>query len=88
MASSVDGRLSRIEGHVRALRRMAGEEHADCLELMTQVHAIKAAMDQAALVLLNEHVRACLLEAVQDAEMGHAEAVDRMAKVIERYALS
>ena len=53
-------RLSRIEGQVRGIGRMV-EEDRYCIDVLTQVSAIQAALDGVALGLLDGHARHCML---------------------------
>ena len=53
-------RLSRIEGQVRGVSRMV-EEDRYCIDVLTQIGAIRAALDKVALGLLDDHVRHCLV---------------------------
>jgi CsoR family transcriptional regulator, copper-sensing transcriptional repressor len=68
-------RLKRIEGQVRGVARMV-EEDKYCIDILTQVSAIEAAMDKVALELLRDHTRHC----VADPAIGPE---DREAKVEE-----
>ena len=52
-------RLSRIEGQVRGVAGMV-EEDRYCIEVLTQISAIQAALDKTALGLLDGHARHCL----------------------------
>ena len=52
-------RLSRIEGQVRGVARMVEEERY-CIDVLTQISAIQAALDKVALGLLDGHARHCL----------------------------
>ena len=52
-------RLARLEGHVRSVRRMV-EERRCADEILLQVSAVKAAMNQFAAVLLQEELNACM----------------------------
>lgn len=54
-----DRRLSRIAGHIEAIRRMIREER-DCPELLVQIGAVRAAIEQVGLVVLKDHLSACL----------------------------
>lgn len=54
-----DRRLSRIAGHVEAIRRMIADER-DCPELLVQLGAVRAAIEQVGLVVLKDHLSACL----------------------------
>jgi CsoR family transcriptional regulator, copper-sensing transcriptional repressor len=53
-------RLARIEGQVRGISRMV-EEDRYCIDVLTQINAIQAALDRVALGLLDDHVRHCLV---------------------------
>ena len=53
-------RLARIEGQVRGVARMV-EEDRYCIDVLTQINAIQAALDRVALGLLDDHARHCLI---------------------------
>lgn len=53
-------RLARIRGQVDGVSRMV-EEDRYCIDVITQINAIQAALDKIALGLLDEHARHCLL---------------------------
>ena len=53
-------RLARIEGQVRGVARMV-EEDRYCIDVLTQISAIQAALDKVALGLLDDHARHCLV---------------------------
>ena len=55
-------RLRRIEGQVRGVERMV-EEDRYCIDVVTQVTAIQAALDKVALELLSDHAAHCVLSA-------------------------
>lgn len=67
--AQIDKRLARIEGQVRGLRRMV-EDDAYCVDVLTQIAAVRAALDQAAAQVAMEHVRHC----VARDECAHSEA--------------
>lgn len=52
-------RLRRIEGQVRGVERMV-EENRYCIDVVTQVTAIQAALDKVALELLSDHAAHCV----------------------------
>ena len=54
-------RLRRIEGQVRGVERMV-EEDRYCVDVLTQISAIQAALDRVALGLLDQHARHCVIE--------------------------
>jgi CsoR family transcriptional regulator, copper-sensing transcriptional repressor len=53
-------RLARIEGQVKGITKMI-EEDRYCIEVLTQINAVRAALDKVALGLLDDHVRHCLV---------------------------
>jgi DNA-binding FrmR family transcriptional regulator len=53
-------RLARIEGQVRGIERMVNDDRY-CIEILTQISAIQAALDKVALGLLDDHARHCLV---------------------------
>jgi CsoR family transcriptional regulator, copper-sensing transcriptional repressor len=56
----LQNRLARIEGQVRGISRMV-EDDRYCIDVMTQINAVRAALDKVALGLLDDHARHCLL---------------------------
>ena len=52
-------RLARIEGQVRGISRMVDDDRY-CIDILTQISAIQAALDKVALGLLDGHARHCL----------------------------
>jgi DNA-binding FrmR family transcriptional regulator len=58
--SQLQTRLARIEGQVRGLRRMV-EEDRYCIDVITQISAVQAALDKVALGLLDDHARHCVI---------------------------
>lgn len=55
-------RLKRVEGQVRGVARMV-EGDMYCIDILTQISAIEAAMDKVALELLRDHTKHCLMDA-------------------------
>ncbi|MCZ4496503.1 MAG: hypothetical protein JWM25_1086 [Thermoleophilia bacterium] len=65
-------RLRRIEGQVRGISRMV-EEDRYCLDILTQLSAVRAAVDKVALGVVGEHVNHCVVHAPADAREARAE---------------
>ena len=53
-------RLKRIEGQVRGVEGMVDDERY-CIDVLTQIAAIQAALDKVALGLLDDHARHCVV---------------------------
>ena len=60
-------RLHRIEGQVRGVEKMVAEDRY-CIDIITQISAIQAALDKVALSLLDDHARHCVIGGASDAE--------------------
>jgi DNA-binding FrmR family transcriptional regulator len=58
----VKNRLRRIGGQVGGLERMVDEDRY-CIDVLTQISAVQAALDKVALALLDEHTRHCVVGA-------------------------
>jgi DNA-binding FrmR family transcriptional regulator len=58
-------RLKRIEGQVRGVEGMVEDERY-CIDVLTQISAIQAALDKVALGLMDEHAHHCVMGAAAD----------------------
>ena len=58
-------RLKRIEGQTRGVQKMVDEDRY-CIDVLTQISAIQAALDKVALGLLDEHAHHCVMGAEGD----------------------
>lgn len=73
-------RLSRIEGQVRGVKTMV-ENDAYCVDILTQVSAINAALNSFNKVLLANHIRTCVVEHVRE---GNEEVIDELVKTMQK----
>ena len=55
-------RLSRIEGQVRGVARMV-EQDRYCIDVLTQIRAVRAALDKVGQEILSDHLRHCVAQA-------------------------
>ena len=78
---AVLNRLSRAIGHLESIRRMV-EEGRDCTEVLIQLSAVKAALNNTGKVILQDHIEHCIVDAV---ESGDKEALDELNKAIDRF---
>lgn len=60
-------RLARIEGQVRGISGMIDNDRY-CIDVLTQIAAVKSAMDAVAMKLLRNHVTGCVVKAAQEPE--------------------
>ena len=72
-------RLSRIEGHIRAIAKMVEERNwAD--EILLQVSAVKGALNRFASTLVGDELKACL--SCADEPLEQEERIDRLTKIL------
>jgi DNA-binding FrmR family transcriptional regulator len=75
-------RLARIAGHAQSLKRF-WEEERDCDDMLTQISAVRAALDQVGKAILEHHIEHCVTEA---AEHGKAEeAIAELKQALDRF---
>lgn len=77
----VKNRLRRIAGQVGGLERMVDEERY-CIDILTQISAVQAAIDKVALALLDEHARHCVIGA--DTPKVQEERTEEMMEAVGR----
>jgi DNA-binding FrmR family transcriptional regulator len=76
-------RLNRISGQVEGVARMIGEDRY-CIDILTQIAAVRSALDAIGLKLLHDHAHGCLQHAVRSGS-GEA-AIDELMQVVQRFA--
>jgi DNA-binding FrmR family transcriptional regulator len=75
-------RLSRIEGQVRGVERMV-EDDRYCIDVLTQISAIRSALDKVALNLVDDHARNCMAGA-QDGDAQVDELMGSLGRLLSR----
>ena len=73
-------RLNRIEGQVRGIRAMV-EDDRYCVDILTQVSAIQAALNGFNKELLARHIKTCVSEDIRE---GNEEAVDELCELLKK----
>jgi CsoR family transcriptional regulator, copper-sensing transcriptional repressor len=82
----IANRLHRIEGQVRGIEKMVDEDRY-CIDVLTQVAAVKTALDSLALQLLEDHVSHCVADALASGDQVAAnEKSQEMLAAVERFA--
>ncbi|MEK9533382.1 MAG: metal-sensitive transcriptional regulator [Halieaceae bacterium] len=72
-----DARLARIEGQIRAVRKMVAEDRY-CIDVVRQVQAARSALSSLETVIIDDHVDTCVQHALEAGDAG-----DRREKVNE-----
>jgi DNA-binding FrmR family transcriptional regulator len=76
-------RLRRIEGQVRGIHRMVeGDEY--CINVLTQLNSVQAALKAVGLGLIDDHVRHCVREALEQG--GGDDKVEELVSAVARFA--
>lgn len=73
-------RLNKIEGQVRGIRAMV-EDDRYCVDILTQVSAVQAALNSFNKELLARHIKTCVSE---DIKQGNEEAVDELCELLKK----
>ena len=76
-------RLRRIEGQVRGLQRMVDED-TYCIDILTQVNSVNAALKAVGMGLLDAHVRHCVRESIEQGQGD--EKVEELMAAVGRFA--
>ena len=74
-------RLSRASGHLESVRRMI-ENGRDCSEVLIQLSAVIAALNNTGKLILKDHMENCIVDAV---ESGDREAIENLNKAIDSF---
>lgn len=73
---NVEARLKNVEGHIRGIQRMVGED-AYCIDVMHQIQAVQAALHKVNQMVLEDHMKSCVITAVQGDDASERERVLR-----------
>ena len=78
---AVVNRLARVIGHLEKVRQMV-ENDCDCSEVLIQIAAVRNAIDNAGKVILQDHLRHCIVHAV---EHDDEQAIDDLCNAIDKF---
>ena len=78
---AVINRLARALGHLEKVKRMV-EEGQDCSEVLIQLAAVRSALDSTGKVILQDHLRHCIVDAVAAGDMS---SVDDLCQAIDKF---
>ena len=78
---AVLNRLSRLIGHLQSIKRMV-EDGRDCSEVLIQLSAVKAAINNTGKVILQDHIQHCLVDAIESGDM---QEIEELNKAIDRF---
>ena len=78
---AVVNRLARAIGHLEKVKRMVEAGH-DCSEILVQLAAVRSALDNTGKVILKDHMRHCVAEAVA---AGDSDSIDDLCLAIDKF---
>ena len=78
---AVVNRLARAIGHLEKVKRMV-EAGEDCTEVLVQLAAVRSALDNTGKVILKDHMRHCVAEAVA---AGDDDTIDDLCQAIDKF---
>ena len=78
---AVINRMARIIGHMESIKRMV-EDGRDCSEVLVQIAAVKAAMNNVGKVILQDHIQHCIVDAVEHED---SKAIDDLCQAIDKF---
>ena len=78
---AVLNRISRASGHLESVKRMI-EDGKDCSDVLIQLSAVIAALNNTGKVILKDHIENCIVDAV---ESGDEKAIENLNKAIDRF---
>lgn len=73
-------RLSRIEGQVRGVKKMVEDERY-CIDILTQVSAVQAALNSFNKELLSNHIKSCVVDDIRE---GKNETVEELCATLHK----
>ena len=78
---AVVNRLARAIGHLEKVKSMV-EEGYDCSEVLVQLSAVRSALNNTGKIILEDHLRHCIVEAVED---GDRQSIDDLCDAIRKF---
>ena len=78
---AVLNRLSRAIGHLESIKKMV-ENGRDCSEVLIQLSAVKAAINNTGKVILQDHIQHCLVDAIESGDM---KEIEELNKALDRF---
>ena len=79
-------RLKNIEGQTRGLQRMV-EEEKYCVDILTQISAVRAALNSVGMLILQRHIETCVSEAIKSGGEERAEIIDELMSILARESI-
>jgi len=80
-SKAVINRLSRVIGHLEAVKKMA-EEGRDCSEILIQISAVRSALNNVGKIILEDHISHCVVNAIENNDK---EVLESLNNAIDKF---
>ncbi|MDO4355457.1 MAG: metal-sensing transcriptional repressor [Clostridia bacterium] len=80
-SKAIINRISRTIGHLEAIKKMV-EEDRDCSEVLTQIAAVKSAVNNIGREILKDHINHCVVDAALN---GDAKVLEDLSTALDRF---
>jgi len=77
-------RMSKIVGHASSITKMI-EQNRDCTEILIQIAAVRSALNSVGKILLDEHIKYCVKEAILNETYNKDEILEDLKQAIDKY---
>ena len=81
ITKSVLNRLARAAGHLEAVRRMV-EDGRDCSDVLIQLAAVRSALNNTGILIMQDHIEHCIVDAVQQ---GDQDSIEKLKKAFATF---
>lgn len=75
-------RLKRIEGQVKGVQKMVEDERY-CVDILTQISAIRSAINKVGTIILENHMKGCVAESIKDGSSD--EMINELMNTINKF---
>ena len=76
-------RLKNIEGQVKGIHRMV-EQEKYCVDILTQISAVRAALKSVGIVILRRHIESCVSDAIQSGGAERVQIIDELMSILAK----
>ena len=75
-------RLNRIEGQVKGIQKMVEEERY-CIDILTQISAIRSAINKVGSIILENHIKGCVVNSIKEDDS--EASIEELMKTIDKF---
>ncbi len=80
---AVTNRLKRIEGQIRGLIKMVGDDKS-CEEILIQIGSVKSALHKTGQVILEGHLHHCVVDGIREGK--EDETLKKLSTAVEQFS--